>query len=281
MRQARRPNTNAPTDIEHPQRRIGHQSRMARSSMLSGVLVGRNIQLGSGSHGDEIGSTTLAIPASRRVRTATPSGCCRRQTSVGSNRTTGLRSFRATRFPGTSPGMIVVCCFGVWYYQGEGLMNRFRRSAVAGALITLVVIASACTSTSQRDPNLPLNSACALGFDNDRPSEKSCPRGDMSHIGQNVLAFLGGSLNAEYAHKMPHACGGKLWLVEDVCLVGKPENIGIVIDASRRLQSSRKAEMAGGRSARRGRRRRPYSTASAPRRSCGRAERSARSPSGR
>ena|GEM_PF-1543051 len=85
---------------------------------------------------------------------------------------TGRRGFAASaryEFPGMSPGMIVVCCFGVWSYQGEGQMNRFRRSAVAGALITLVAIASACTSTSQRDPNLPLNSACALGFDNDRP----------------------------------------------------------------------------------------------------------------
>ncbi|WP_200959549.1 hypothetical protein [Rhizobium sp. Root1203] len=49
-------------------------------------------------------------------------------------------------------------------------MNHFRKLVTAGALIAVALAAAACTSTtSQRDANAPLNSACALGFNNDRP----------------------------------------------------------------------------------------------------------------
>ncbi|WP_200847761.1 hypothetical protein [Rhizobium sp. 18055] len=49
-------------------------------------------------------------------------------------------------------------------------MNRFRILVLVGAFILPACIVSACTSTTaSRDPNLPLNSACALGFNNDRP----------------------------------------------------------------------------------------------------------------
>ncbi|OWV86917.1 hypothetical protein ATY79_08910 [Rhizobium sp. R693] len=52
----------------------------------------------------------------------------------------------------------------------EKQMNRLRNFLVAGALLSLATMASACTSTtSQPNQNSSLNSACALGFNNDRP----------------------------------------------------------------------------------------------------------------
>lgn len=49
-------------------------------------------------------------------------------------------------------------------------MNRFRASILAGALISMVSIVAACTTTNyQQNPSADLNSACALGFNNDRP----------------------------------------------------------------------------------------------------------------
>ncbi|MFK0334894.1 hypothetical protein ACIQUB_27675 [Rhizobium sp. NPDC090275] len=49
-------------------------------------------------------------------------------------------------------------------------MRRFHSLALAGALVVTAFIATACTSTEQsRNPRMPLNSACAYGFDNDRP----------------------------------------------------------------------------------------------------------------
>ncbi|WP_194273850.1 MULTISPECIES: hypothetical protein [Rhizobium] len=49
-------------------------------------------------------------------------------------------------------------------------MNRFRASILAGAMISMVMIVAACTTTSyQQNPSADLNSACALGFNNDRP----------------------------------------------------------------------------------------------------------------
>ncbi len=49
-------------------------------------------------------------------------------------------------------------------------MHRFRILVLAGVLIVPVSILVGCTSTTAtRDSNAPLNSACALGFNNDRP----------------------------------------------------------------------------------------------------------------
>ncbi len=49
-------------------------------------------------------------------------------------------------------------------------MRRFHSLVIVGALIVTTVVATACTSTEQsRNPGMPLNSACAYGFNNDRP----------------------------------------------------------------------------------------------------------------
>jgi hypothetical protein len=49
-------------------------------------------------------------------------------------------------------------------------MRRFRILIVVGALLGPAWMITACTSTSgARNADLPLNSACALGFNNDRP----------------------------------------------------------------------------------------------------------------
>jgi predicted neutral ceramidase superfamily lipid hydrolase len=54
--------------------------------------------------------------------------------------------------------------------EGEVQMRRFHLLAIAGALIVTAFVATACTSTAQsRNAGMPLNSACAYGFDNDRP----------------------------------------------------------------------------------------------------------------
>ncbi len=49
-------------------------------------------------------------------------------------------------------------------------MSRFRTLMLAAALILPVGTLTGCTSTSSNtDPNRPLNSACPLGLNNDRP----------------------------------------------------------------------------------------------------------------
>jgi hypothetical protein len=54
--------------------------------------------------------------------------------------------------------------------EGSVEMIRFRILALAAAALVVAASLTACTSTTtSRDPNLPLNSACAIGFSNDRP----------------------------------------------------------------------------------------------------------------
>jgi hypothetical protein len=49
-------------------------------------------------------------------------------------------------------------------------MRCFHSLALAGTLILTAFVATACTSTEQsRNADMPLNSACAYGFNNDRP----------------------------------------------------------------------------------------------------------------
>lgn len=49
-------------------------------------------------------------------------------------------------------------------------MHRFRILVLAGVLIVPAWIVTGCTSTTAaRNDGAPLNSACALGFNNDRP----------------------------------------------------------------------------------------------------------------
>lgn len=49
-------------------------------------------------------------------------------------------------------------------------MRRFQALVIVGTLFATALIATSCTSTAQsRNPDMPLNGACAYGFNNDRP----------------------------------------------------------------------------------------------------------------
>lgn len=55
-------------------------------------------------------------------------------------------------------------------FKGGVQMHRFHALALVGALLATAFIATACTSTApSRNGDMPMNSACALGFNNDRP----------------------------------------------------------------------------------------------------------------
>jgi hypothetical protein len=55
-------------------------------------------------------------------------------------------------------------------FKWRRLMRQFRTLALVAVVFTAGWITSACTSTTtSRNPDIPMNSACALGFNNDRP----------------------------------------------------------------------------------------------------------------